>query len=339
MSIQRVERQMILNSVIASYILALIVVPVVLIFHLLPAVFAGLTVHILTVKLARCLPVKWGSLSHKLALTVLVSCVMLALFGIGLALWSLLDGGSGMAALLSTGAETLENLRHKLGPSIAGTIPHTMEDLRCQVNSMLHEHAHKISTAGIAGLKIFVHLLLGMVIGGITAIKHFETSGESAPLVSALKDRVRTLVEAFDKVVFAQVKISALNTVLTGIYLIVVLPLFDIHMPMLTVLVSLTFVVGLIPIIGNVVSNTAIVLISMGISPAVAIASLVFLVAIHKLEYFTNAYIVGGKVQARSWEMLCAMILMEAIFGIPGLIDAPVAYAWLKEELRVMNVI
>ena len=157
--------------------------------------------------------------------------------------------------------------------------------------------------------------------------------------MSALKDRIRTLVEAFDKVVFAQVKISALNTVLTGIYLIVVLPLFGIHMPMLTVLISLTFVIGLIPIVGNVISNTAIVLISLGLSPAVAIASLIFLILIHKLEYFTNAYIVGGKVQARSWEMLCAMLLMEAVFGIPGLIAAPVAYAWLKEELRIINII
>ena len=197
----------------------------------------------------------------------------------------------------------------------------------------------KFQQLGSLDSKIFVHLLLGMVIGGITAIKHFDTSENPSPFVSALKDRIRTLVEAFDKVVFAQVKISALNTVLTGIYLIVVLPLFGIHMPMLTVLISLTFVIGLIPIVGNVISNTAIVLISLGLSPAVAIASLIFLISIHKLEYFTNAYIVGGEVQARPWEMLCAMLLMEAIFGIPGLIAAPVAYAWLKEELRIINII
>jgi hypothetical protein len=73
---------MIPNAVVASYVLALIAVPVVLIFHLLPTVFAGLAVYILTVKIARRLPVKWGSLSHKLALTILVSCVMLAFSGL-----------------------------------------------------------------------------------------------------------------------------------------------------------------------------------------------------------------------------------------------------------------
>ena len=30
---------------------------------------------------------------------------------------------------------------------------------------------------------------------------------------------------------------------------------------------------------------------------------------------------------------LTAMLLMEALFGLPGLIAAPIAYAWIKDEL------
>jgi predicted PurR-regulated permease PerM len=71
----------------------------------------------------------------------------------------------------------------------------------------------------------------------------------------------------------------------------------------------------------------------------VALASLAFLIAIHKLEYFTNARIVGGEVHARAWELLCAMLLMEAVFGIAGLIAAPVAYAWLKSEIKAKYLI
>ena len=52
-----------------------------------------------------------------------------------------------------------------------------------------------------------------------------------------------------------------------------------------------------------------------------------------------NAHLIGGQVQARSWELLCAMIAMEAIFGIAGLVAAPVAYAWLKSELREQNLV
>ncbi|MGC8660309.1 MAG: AI-2E family transporter [Desulfomonilaceae bacterium] len=325
--------------IITSYVLAAIAIPIVLWFHLLPVLFSGLAVYVLTIKLARLLPVQWGSLAHKLALTVLVGCVMLALFGAGLSLWSFLDGSGGMAALLSAVADTLERLRASLAPDIGAAIPHSMEDLRQQLNLLLRENAHGISAAGIAGVRILAHVILGMVVGGITAIYHFETPNRLSPLSNALRERIQTLVDAFDKVVFAQVKISALNTALTAFYLLVVLPSFNIHFPMLTVLIAFTFVVGLLPIIGNLVSNTVIVLISLGVSPSVAIASLVFLVAIHKLEYFTNAYIVGGEVQARAWEILCAMIVMEAVFGIAGLIAAPVAYAWLKAELRANDLL
>ena len=48
------------SPVTVSYLLAAAAVPLVLRFHLLPAVFAGLAVHVLTVKLARRLPANWG---------------------------------------------------------------------------------------------------------------------------------------------------------------------------------------------------------------------------------------------------------------------------------------
>ena len=65
----------------------------------------------------------------------------------------------------------------------------------------------------------------------------------------------------------------------------------------------------------------------------VALASLAFLVVIHKLEYFLNARIIGSHIQSRVWELLLAMLLMEAAFGLPGLVAAPIYYAYLKREL------
>ena len=322
-----------------SYALAALGVPVVLYFHLLPTVFAGLAVHVLTVKLAQLLPVRWGRSAHKFALAAIVIGVMLGLLGAGLGLWSFMRGSRGMAALLSVVAETLDNLRRTLPPDIAEAIPPTMEDLRWQITVMLREHSHRISAAGMAGIRTFIHVIFGMVIGGMTALHHFDAIDRWQPFVAALYARTGALADAFDKIVFAQVKISALNTILSALYLMVVLPLCGVHLPMVKVLIPLTFIAGLLPVVGNLISNTAIVLISLGVSPGVAMASLVFLVLIHKLEYFFNARIIGGQVQARAWELLCAMLTMEAVFGLPGLIAAPVAYAWLKAELRARNMI
>ena len=52
-----------------------------------------------------------------------------------------------------------------------------------------------------------------------------------------------------------------------------------------------------------------------------------------RLEYFVNAKIIGSRINARAWELLLAMVFMEASFGMPGLISAPIYYAYLKGEL------
>jgi predicted PurR-regulated permease PerM len=82
-----------------------------------------------------------------------------------------------------------------------------------------------------------------------------------------------------------------------------------------------------------------IVVVSLAHSPGVALASLVFLIVIHKLEYFLNAKIVGNRINARAWELLLAMLLMEAAFGLPGVVAAPVYYAYLKDELRARGLV
>jgi len=331
--------EMMSGPVAASYILSVMSVFVVLRFHLVPAVFAGLAVHVLTVKLARRLPANWGGWAHEIALAALAILVIMGLTGAGIGLWSFLNGNGGMGALLDATAGTLEKLRGAVPSTIAVYLPATVDELQAQLAAMMREHGQKISSVGIAGAKTLAHVLLGMVVGGLTALHHFGDSSAWPPLSSALHQRARALANAFDKVVFAQVKISALNTFLTALYLMVILPLCGVSMPLLTVIIPLTFVAGLLPVVGNLISNTAIVLISLGISPGVALASLLFLVCIHKLEYFTNARIVGGEVHARAWELLCAMLTLEAFFGVAGLVAAPVAYAWLKSEMRMRKLI
>ena len=67
--------------------------------------------------------------------------------------------------------------------------------------------------------------------------------------------------------------------------------------------------------------------------------ALVYLILIHKLEYFINARIIGTKIHAASWEVLLAMLVFESIFGLAGLIVAPIFYAYLKLELKEAKMI
>ena len=65
----------------------------------------------------------------------------------------------------------------------------------------------------------------------------------------------------------------------------------------------------------------------------------VFPVVVRKLEYFVNARVMGSEIHARAWELLLAMLVMDAIFGIPGVVAAPVFYAYLKNELSARRLI
>jgi len=59
---------------IASYVVLMLAIPIVLYFHLLSTALAGLTVHVLTIELARRLPVQWEGMEHKFALAGLRDC-------------------------------------------------------------------------------------------------------------------------------------------------------------------------------------------------------------------------------------------------------------------------
>ena len=149
----------------------------------------------------------------------------------------------------------------------------------------------------------------------------------------ALNERATRLGDAFRRVVFAQGRIAAINTLFTAIYLAVVLPAFDVRLPLVPALIGVTFLTGLLPVVGNVISNSIIVIVSLAHSPQMAVVSLAFLISVHKLEYFLNARIIGTRINARAWELLVAMLVMEAAFGIAGAVAAPVYYAYLKQEL------
>jgi predicted PurR-regulated permease PerM len=184
-----------------------------------------------------------------------------------------------------------------------------------------------------------VQLLIGMVLGAMLALHSALQHPPGAPLTAVLNARCVNLVIAFHDIVFAQFKISALNTMFTGIFLLVVLPLFGVHLPLAKTLVIATFVFGLLPVIGNLISNTLIFVVGMSVSLWVAVAALGFLVVIHKLEYFLNARIIGTQIRARAWELLIAMLVMEAAFGLAGVVAAPIYYAYLKRELEANRLI
>lgn len=327
---------------VASWLVAAGALFLTLYLHLLPALLAGLLVfqlvHLLAPKL-RAMRVQESQ--RKVVVVFLLSSVIVlglsaAIFGIIVFLRS--DVGS-LSGLLQQMADIVDRSRDTLPRWLMKWLPGTAEELKTRTADLLRSHAGDLQAAGAKFGVGLVQVLIGLIIGAMISLSEARDSGDDEPFAQALTERVRRLGQAFRRVVFAQLRISALNTMLTAIYLSVVLPLIGVHLPFIKTMILVTFLAGLLPVIGNLISNTVIVIVSMSYSLGAALGSLAFLIVIHKLEYFFNARIVGTQIRARAWEILITMLAMEAAFGIAGVVAAPIFYAYLKDELKSRRLI
>jgi len=327
---------------IAAWIIAAVVLAAIIKLHLLSALLAGLLVF----KLVDVLT-PWFRLRalgrdgpRILAVTLIATAVIAALIGIGVGLVAFVrDSGESVPLLMQRMAQIIEDARAILPEGLRGYIPDDAETLRVTIAEWLRSNSESLQLATRGVGRSLAHILLGMVIGALLSMQRASTHPVRTPLADDIARHAGRLASSFQRVVFAQFWISMINTFFTWLYLDVVLRLLGFDIPLVKILVALTFVVGLLPIIGNLISNTAIVIVCLSQGVPVAVASLVYLIVIHKLEYFLNARIIGSHINARAWELLIAMLVMEAAFGITGLIAAPIFYAYFKEELREKGLV
>ena len=328
-----------------AWLLAAAALILVLERHLLPALLAGLLVHELVHLMAPALQRRFSSARGKLIAvallaTIVVAAAAAATFG-ALAFFRSEEGS--LARLFGRMAQIIEGARASLPPWVLDLLPESGDDaageLQTATAGWLRHHAAELGALGKEAGLALAHTLVGLVIGAMVATREAIPEGELGPFAAALAERARRIAEAFRRIVFAQVRISLLNTGLTALYLAAVLPLAGVHLPLTKTLIAVTFLAGMLPVVGNLISNAIIVVVSLAHSPQTALASLAFLVVVHKLEYFLNARIVGSQIKASAWELLTAMLLMEAVFGLAGVVMAPIVYAWVKDELKSAGLV
>ena len=189
--------------------------------------------------------------------------------------------------------------------------------------------------------KEFLFLVIGVVIAvGVFLNPDFEAKrerGRTKPnlytfYTTRIKERFSSLYKSFETVMGGQIVISAINAALTAIFV------YAVGLRYGGLVIILTFVCGLMPIVGNLVSNTIIIGIAFTMSPALAGGAFLFLILIHKLEYFLNSRIIGGRIDHPMWLTLLALIIGERLMGISGIILAPVVLSFLKVEMKKISV-
>jgi predicted PurR-regulated permease PerM len=326
---------------IASYVLAALALLLVLQKGLVAALLSGLLVysliHLLSPMIAR-------KISDARARLVTVALIAVAVIGaLSLAIWGAVaffksDAGS-MHSLLQRLADIIEASRSQFPAWIKELLPDDSDELSDLITRWFREHAAEAKLIGAEAGRTAAHALVGMIIGAMVAMYDAKPRHMLAPLTAALHERLEYFVVSFRNIFFAQVWISVINTVISAAFIFIVLPMAGISLPLSKSLIAITFIAGLLPVVGNLISNTMLVIVSLSHSLNTAFASLLFMVVVHKLEYFLNARIIGSHINARSWELLVVMLVMETAFGLPGVIAAPVFYAYIKKELTTLALI
>ena len=131
---------------------------------------------------------------------------------------------------------------------------------------------------------------------------------------------------------YAAITPGCSNAALTSIFV------FSVGLRYAGLIVILTFICGLLPIVGNLITNTIIIGVAFTMSPQLAGWALVFLVVIHKLEYFLNSRIIGSRIDHPMWLTLLALIIGERLMGISGIILAPVILSFAKIEMKKVEL-
>lgn len=287
-----------------------------------------------------------NKIHSKTATQITILFLTLVIFGIisglGFGIYYVLTlGKENYEGLGESVFSTLELLRSYLPNSLQSYIPENFFELKNKLIELTKgalPNVLEVSKNLTIGL---MHIIIGMFIGALIAFSMINNKIQiqMTKFTTEMLSRIALFTSIFHKVVFAQVKISAINSVLTGIYLLIALPIFGIDIPYAKTLVVLTFLFGLLPVVGNLITNTLVTLLSLKVSFTVAVASLIFLVVVHKLEYYVNAKIVGTEIRTTIWEMLIVMLIFESVFGLVGIALSPVIYGYFKEELIKNRII
>jgi predicted PurR-regulated permease PerM len=258
----------------------------------------------------------------------------------------------GLAFFVQATAEALPGIAEKSVPAIIQwaaehqiVLPFTdFQTLKDQALDMARDEAKnigKFADFARGATTQFVYLSMGCLVAmGLFLNPEIEMDHPKGPARNNLYTlcceeigrRFATFYKSFAIVMNAQITVSVINAVLTGIFMAAL------GLPHLLVAVGITFICGLLPVVGNILSNIVVVAIGFMVSPGKGLGALVFLVCIHHLGFFLNSKIIGAKIRSPIWLTLIALVVGERLMGVTGMILSPVALHYIRIEASKIPV-
>jgi predicted PurR-regulated permease PerM len=246
-------------------------------------------------------------------------------------------------AFVSIGLERLPMLLDRLLPRVDALADRfgvdlpldNVQQLKSLILTTLKDNARSVETASGLLTRGFFQLLIAVVVAVLRFVSYEPVPEErrhglDAELLSECRRRAAQFSASFELVMGAQILVAAINTAVAAAFL------FAFRIPFRTMLTLTTFVCGMIPIVGNLLSNALIVAAALTLSDHLALAALIFLVVMHKGGYFLNSRIVGARTETPTWAILLGILIGEALMGVAGVILAPTIIHYVLAEMRAV---
>lgn len=311
-----------------SYLLFAGIVLLATALHLGPMLLAGLFSYLILDLSDRRLARRVRPLPAKLAACIVF---VVAAFALGWIFWEFLR--QAMAALPRIIAAALPKFAEFLGEYGFDLPFETLDEFREASTVALKENAMAITRiTGLVTKRAF-HIIAGIFVALLCFLSAPQPPVPGSLYESIrreLHDRLLTFMISFELVFGAQLMLSGINTVMTALYLMAV------GIPFFGFLVPATFVLGLLPVIGGILSNTIIVSAALAVSPKLAIFSLIFLVLMHKAQYVVTHHVLGASLESPMWLILVGIVTGDLVMGVPGIILAPALLHYLRVELQAL---
>ncbi len=321
-----------LKQKITAYFLMISSLFLILQFNLVPAILSGLLSYNLITRFISFIDLKIpnNKLHEKIVGLILGIISFGLLFFLIVFIYKGLQGEN-LKDLMQTLSDTLNQSKSFLPIEFSNYIPNSVYELQNKLSESIKTNITSFSTIGKNALHSFLLIIIGWIVGILIACK--QKDKESTVLSFTWNKLWLDFADSFKFVVFAQVKVATFNSFFMFLFLFVFSPIVGWDVPYSKTLVLITFICGLIPIIGNLISNTISFIICLTVSIKTAIAALILLIVIHKLEYFIISKSLGKDIDSEIWELLIVLFVGEIFFGVGGMIFSPILYAFLKKEL------
>ena len=313
----------------ASYILFGIAAALIIWFQLGAALLAGL-ISLLILESAKKISInKFGNTSSKL-IALFSFLIISAIFFWILAVFVHL-AAIRAPMIVSLFIPKIKSLADQWGVSLPFD---NLDDIRGLIASSAKDNLRQITHASSLLTKGFLQIVLA-IFAAVACFweeenKKRSEAGFSERLREEMAARMKLFMKGFQKAFGAQFTISLINTGLVSFLLLIL------GIPYIRFLITATFVLGLLPVIGGAVTNAAILAAAFTVSTRTSILTLISLLVLHHAQYPIQGQVFGEQMKVPAWEILVGLILGEAILGVAGMVLAPAAVFYLHSEFELL---